>query len=980
MKNHFIKSGNSKKLDSRKKIDSDLGFTHLTTEPTLFNRSLQSVKEYLVKEYVLPLELIDGAMEEPDDNAYAEWLLDTFPDDDVPAPVPEVNNILLPADFEAQITEMAEGADESDEAAMGELLAAQEAVRQAERERIWVQRTKERQRVINKNILRATKRKSCMENFTENVPIQKAKHFLVHIWPLTSAISLRIRQSAQYKPSIHPQASSIHDILSIAAGLFSDVEVNPALRLKEAEKKLSSLKMLKSNGYDMYVRMFNERYQTVQQEGGMLDDAVLIMWFCEGLHDVPFKKQKENYEDRVMRKNFSDTFSGFVQEMTTFYLDWEKKGRRRDLNPDTEIVLSIKQRGGKKAGSISKSSGDKSDSKPAGGKDSSSTEPKDSKPAVLSSSKSCEICGRSHGGQCFDTKAIEAHYKKKMEEAINSSATAKEAYEARRARKQNVSSVLMPQVTSNVPSILVCKENGELCDCNLPLIDEVSKQYVSTDRDVIPSLGPTLSAASIVNHIAIPNGCVRFFSDDCAECSLVTEEGAKALRAFHRREDPILLDGVSECAVNEIVTLSFDLGDARIHPKLNVLANTALLEHYTEIRYGVNGDYPHFLVYTHKTNGSTWTFTRDPECYGNKLWNIDIKKSSGTQLVASFYLPLRIRRREPTAEEQMLISDAKSDHYSLGHPADDIFKWQIANVPGIVASERGLELWREIEGKCLGCLADKPAHSKLPSTKPIVCNPGEVIVGDIMFLDSDAKKKPALLLVDVGSACPFLQPVKGRTLGDLKEAISSLLVNWTASGHNPTALHFDRESAILAAKGWLESLNNMFLRPTAAGQKQPIAEVNIRILKSIARRNKAGILARFGYTFPFNFALYRHAAAVVRSTIKRGQEKPPIERLTGNKVDYEREFRCELGEPIYVEKPKAGVYTSANEKMEIGIYLGTESRTGVLEVYLLKTRRKVHRIAFERGELPEWARQELLTLKSFDEEPNLLVDEEVRLG
>ena len=111
----------------------------------------------------------------------------------------------------------------------------------------------------------------------------------------------------------------------------------------------------------------------------------------------------------------------------------------------------------------------------------------------------------------------------------------------------------------------------------------------------------------------------------------------------------------------------------------------------------------------------------------------------------------------------MLISDAKSDHYRLGHPADDIFKWQIANVPGIVASERGLELWREIEGKCLGCLADKPAHSKLPSTKPIVCNPGEVIVGDIMFLDSDAKKKPALLLADVGSACPFLQPVKGST-------------------------------------------------------------------------------------------------------------------------------------------------------------------------------------------------------------------------
>ena len=191
------------------------------------------------------------------------------------------------------------------------------------------------------------------------------------------------------------------------------------------------------------------------------------------------------------------------------------------------------------------------------------------------------------------------------------------------------------------------------------------------------------------------------------------------------------------------------------------------------------------------------------------------------------------------------------EHHRLGHPSDERFKWMIEHVPGVKASVRGLELWREVHGPCVGCLADKPRHSKLPSSKPVVCEPGEIIAGDILFLDTEVKKRPALLLIDAGSKCPFFETLKGRTLSDLQAAATSVLCNWVRVGYQPKELRFDRESAILAAKLWFKKNYNLELKPMAAGQKEGLAEVSIRIVKSRARRVKAGILFRFGYRFPW---------------------------------------------------------------------------------------------------------------------------------
>jgi hypothetical protein len=115
---------------------------------------------------------------------------------------------------------------------------------------------------------------------------------------------------------------------------------------------------------------------------------------------------------------------------------------------------------------------------------------------------------------------------------------------------------------------------------------------------------------------------------------------------------------------------------------------------------------------------------------------------------------------------------------------------------------------------------------------------------------------------------------------------------------------------------------------------------------------------------------------VLQRTPKKGETRSPIERFSSDFVlDAARDLRCELGEPIYVEAPKAGVYTGSEPRMELGIFVGSEMNgTGVICVYLLATRRMVHRLQFERCELSKWDQSALAMLRHVDEDPAFLDD------
>jgi hypothetical protein len=149
------------------------GFVHLTSEPTLYARSLKSIKEFIIKEFNLPIEVLEGTMPDPDGDSYADWLLEKYPDALVPPEVPDLINIILPENIVNEIEEMAVGVDPNDVAAVEMMTSAQEAVTDIARQRIWEEKTRERQAIINKNKLRETERKAKMEKFAENDPVSR---------------------------------------------------------------------------------------------------------------------------------------------------------------------------------------------------------------------------------------------------------------------------------------------------------------------------------------------------------------------------------------------------------------------------------------------------------------------------------------------------------------------------------------------------------------------------------------------------------------------------------------------------------------------------------------------------------------------------------------------------------------------------------------------------------------------------------------
>ena len=132
----------------------------------------------------------------------------------------------------------------------------------------------------------------------------------------------------------------------------------------------------------------------------------------------------------------------------------------------------------------------------------------------------------------------------------------------------------------------------------------------------------------------------------------MTEEGAKALGAFDRRQDSMILTGVVDCEVNEVVSLAHDLGQARLHPTLNVLSEAELITNYYQQYEGVNGPYPHRLIYTHKQNRTELIFTRHPEVYGDVFWNLDFDWKTGKPIAASSYRSIEFSTCESTAEQE----------------------------------------------------------------------------------------------------------------------------------------------------------------------------------------------------------------------------------------------------------------------------------------------------------------------------------------
>jgi hypothetical protein len=286
------------------------GFIHLTDDFSAYNRAEESIVQYLLSTYpAIPLGCIRGEIAEFNDDAYLQRLLLLHPMPQIPLPVPNHGLLVLPPDVEAQALAMLEGVDPQDIELVQEIAEAQEAFREAKRIELWQVMTTAREEILSVIELQKVKRNALMKNFIEVNPFEQAKHVLVKKWPKTEAISLKLQQHPDYKSiTTGHQQTTIAGILSIARRLFSDTELDPDLRIEHAEERLRDVKMKDSRGFDLYVRNFNEARRVVDQEGGRVANAVLIKYFREGMHDLPFSEQK-------------NTIEGFIAEMTAHRRD-----------------------------------------------------------------------------------------------------------------------------------------------------------------------------------------------------------------------------------------------------------------------------------------------------------------------------------------------------------------------------------------------------------------------------------------------------------------------------------------------------------------------------------------------------------------------------------------------------------------------------------------------------------------------------------
>ena len=88
--------------------------------------------------------------------------------------------------------------------------------------------------------------------------------------------------------------------------------------------------------------------------------------------------------------------------------------------------------------------------------------------------------------------------------------------------------------------------------------------------------------------------------------------------------------------------------------------------------------------------------------------------------------------------------------------------------------------------------------------------------------------------------------------------------------------------------------------------------------------------------------------------VKDGYQLTPYELFTGEKIDYERDFRCRWGDLVIVKKPK-GISSDLGVTGEWAMVVRRSmNKTGVLKVYLIGTRRFAYRLHFKRAKVPDW--------------------------
>jgi hypothetical protein len=151
------------------------------------------------------------------------------------------------------------------------------------------------------------------------------------------------------------------------------------------------------------------------------------------------------------------------------------------------------------------------------------------------------------------------------------------------------------------------------------------------------------------------------------------------------------------------------------------------------------------------------------------------------------------------------------------------------------------------------------------STRGLSDTIGDILQGDIFFVEADDNRRMVPILIVACEASKFMyahvfadafsRAISGRVMvraNEIQDAFELLVALCRSAGHPLRVIRFDRERAVAAGSiaPWLK-LKGVDLVLTAAGQKLGLGEVCGRIVKDRSRSTVAGIQERFGYKFPF---------------------------------------------------------------------------------------------------------------------------------
>ena len=439
------------------------------------------------------------------------------------------------------------------------------------------------------------------------------------------------------------------------------------------------------------------------------------------------------------------------------------------------------------------------------------------------------------------------------------------------SKRQSQFNAYLEKVESRQERNKSSKQNSNASDNEKPITKNKNDVNVASVLSV-----PSVSIAIEVNAALIQNKheakitTIDIEHDDHAEKHVITTAAAASLFVSSKPCNGESVRGVVPGIVAPILQrgdLIHEMGEGITikGANRNLASGPELSKAYDIVKHNASA-----LIYQHKVNGAQLIFRKDPIRFNDNFYHLLIEISNDT-VVASldFYNPKPLAPViDDAARKWELIHAVEALHWSKNHASSQDMLKTISD-PSYIGpvTPEAIQLFTKHRG-CSACVeANMKSHTQSPTTRELCKVVGEVVQGDLFYIEDGVRPIPVLILICEASKFMFLytflsaaaraKPNAKRvmvTIPEIEVAFSQALVLWAHAGRTMKTIRFDREAAVATndVKAMLLG-RGVEVRLTAAGQKLGLIEVSGRIVKERGRATICGIHDRFGYQYSERF-------------------------------------------------------------------------------------------------------------------------------